>query len=103
MPIVGDCAKRSAEGNRTLSSVNSALQTDLGNRFQVPLEFLHSVDTVIIAFKDNENKDLVSEILRELPHAKGVSPAQAGWNKLLTDGKKQPNHNQIPQLQDWEL
>jgi hypothetical protein len=56
-----------------------------------------------MAFKDNENEDLVSEILRELPHAKGVSPTQAGWNKLLTDGKKQPNHNQIPQLQDWEL
>ncbi|MBD2667236.1 relaxase/mobilization nuclease family protein [Richelia sinica FACHB-800] len=102
-PTVGDCTKRSAGGDRTLSSVNNALQTAPGNRFQIPLEFLRSLDTVIIAFKDNGNEDLVSEILTELPHAQRVFPGQAGWYKLLTDGKKQPKYNQIPHPQDWEI
>jgi hypothetical protein len=104
-------AERTAKGNRTLPSINYDLPTTedellpAAPRYdsQIPLEFLRSLDTVIIAFKGNENEDLVSEILTELPQAKRVSPGQAGWNKLLTDGKKQPKHNQIPQLQDWEL
>ena len=75
----------------------------LRDRSQMPLEFLRSLDTVIIAVKDNENEDLVSEILAELPQAKRVSPGQAGWNKLLTDSKMQPKHSQILQTQDWEL
>ncbi|MEA5553858.1 relaxase/mobilization nuclease domain-containing protein [Anabaena cylindrica UHCC 0172] len=90
-----------APSDRTLSSVNNALHTTANNRSQIPLEFLRSLDTVIIAVKDNE--DLVSEILAELPQAKRVSPGQVGWNKLLIDNKTQPNHSQIPQPQDWEL
>ncbi len=88
---------------REYNATSELLAAAPSDRSQIPLEFLRSLDTVIIAVKDNENEDLVSEILAELPQAKRVSPGQAGWNKLLTDSKMQPKHSQIPQPQDWEL
>jgi hypothetical protein len=71
---------------------------------QIPLEFLQSLDTVVIAFKDHEEvEDLISDILAELPQAKKVSPGQAGWNKLLTDRKQPMKKHQFTQTLDWEL
>jgi hypothetical protein len=88
---------------RDYNATSELLAAAPSDRSQMPLEFLRSLDTVVIAVKDNENEDLVSEILAELPQAKRVFPGQAGWNKLLTDSKMQPKHSQTPQPQDWEL
>jgi hypothetical protein len=81
------------------------LYWSVGESQELPLDFLRSLDTVIIAFKDHEqNQDLVSGILAELPQAQRVSPGQAGgWNKMLIDSKPQPEHSPITQLQEWEL
>ncbi len=81
------------------------LYWSVGESQELPLDFLRSLDTVIIAFKDHEqNQDLVSGILAELPQAQRVSPGQAGgWNKMLIDSKPQPEHSPITQLQGWEL
>lgn len=82
----------------------STLYLSVGNHQQIPLEFLQSLDTVIIAFKDHEKvEDLISDILAELPQAKKVSPGQAGWNKLLTDRKQLVKKHQLTQTLDWEL
>jgi hypothetical protein len=71
---------------------------------QIPLEFLRSIDTVVIAFKDHEKvENLIAEILAELPQAKQVSPGEAGWNGMLTNNHLQPNQRRIPELQNWEL
>nr|WP_235623118.1 relaxase/mobilization nuclease domain-containing protein [Tolypothrix sp. PCC 7712] len=71
---------------------------------QLPLELLQAIDTVVIAFKDNEKvEDLIAEILAELPQAKKVSPGEAGWNGMLTLNKQQPKQSRIPQPQSWEL
>jgi hypothetical protein len=79
------------------------LYWSIGNHEQIPLEFLQSIDTVVIAVKNNENEDWVSEILAELPQAKKVCPGQSGWNKLLTDKKQQVKKHQLTQTLDWEL
>lgn len=82
----------------------STLYWSVSNHQQIPLEFLQSLDTVIIAFKDHEKvEDLISEIIAELPQSKRVSPGQAGWNKLLTDKKQPVKKQQITQTLDWEL
>ncbi|AFZ61025.1 relaxase/mobilization nuclease domain-containing protein [Anabaena cylindrica FACHB-243] len=71
---------------------------------QIPLEFLNSLDTVVIAFKDHEEvEDLISDILVELPQAKRVSPGQTSWNQVLTDRKQPIKKQQITQTLDWEL
>ncbi|WP_414567947.1 relaxase/mobilization nuclease domain-containing protein [Nostoc sp. CCY 9925] len=71
---------------------------------QLPLELLRSLDTVVIAFKDNEKvEDLIAEILAELPQAKQVSPGKAGCNGMLTLSKLQPNQSRIAESQGWEL
>ncbi|MGM3309732.1 relaxase/mobilization nuclease domain-containing protein [Anabaena sp. WFMT] len=71
---------------------------------QIPLEFLQSLDTVVIAFKDHEQvENLISDLLTELPQAKRVSPGQASWNQLLSDRKQQAKKQQITQTLDWEL
>lgn len=80
------------------------LYWSVGDSEQIPLELLRSLDTVVIAFKDNEEvEDLISEILAELPQAKQVSPGQAGWNGVLTNSKPQISKSQLPQSQGWEL
>lgn len=79
------------------------LYWSVGDYEQIPLEFLQSIDTVVIAVKNNENEDWVSEILAELPQAKKVCPGQGGWNKLLTDKKQQVKKHQLTQTLDWEL
>ncbi len=82
----------------------STLYWSVSSHEQIPLEFLQSLDTVIIAFKDHEEvEDLISDILAELPQAKKVSPGQAGWNKLLTDRKQPVKKHQFTQTLDWEL
>ncbi|BDI20864.1 hypothetical protein ANSO36C_66660 (plasmid) [Nostoc cf. commune SO-36] len=80
------------------------LYWSVGDSEQLPLEFLRAIDTVVIAFKDNEKiEDLIAEILAELPQAKQVSPGEAGWNGMLTNNHLQPNQSRIPELQNWEL
>lgn len=80
------------------------LYWSVGDSEQLPLELLRSLDTVVIAFKDNEKvEDLIAEILAELPQAKKVSPGEAGWNGMLTNNHLQPNQRRIPELQSWEL
>ncbi|MDZ8263520.1 relaxase/mobilization nuclease domain-containing protein [Nostoc sp. ChiQUE01b] len=80
------------------------LYWSVGDSEQLPLEFLRAIDTVVIAFKDNEKvEDLIAEILAELPQAKKVSPGEAGWNGMLTNNHSQPNQSRIPELQGWEL
>ncbi|MBW4450238.1 MAG: relaxase/mobilization nuclease domain-containing protein [Spirirestis rafaelensis WJT71-NPBG6] len=80
------------------------LYWSVGDSEQIPLELLRSLDTIVIAFKDNEKvEDLISEILAELPQAKQVSPGQAGWNGMLTNSKPQISKSQLPQSQGWEL
>ncbi|MHC5672812.1 relaxase/mobilization nuclease domain-containing protein [Nostoc sp.] len=80
------------------------LYWSVGDSEQIPLEFLRAIDTVVIAFKDNEKvEDLIAEILAELPQAKQVSPGEAGWNGMLTNNHSQPNQRRIPELQNWEL
>ncbi|WP_413176264.1 relaxase/mobilization nuclease domain-containing protein [Anabaena azotica] len=75
-----------------------------GDRSQIPLEFLDSLDTVVIAFKEHEQvEDLISDILAELPQAKRVSPGQAGWNQLLYDRKQPVKKHQFTETLDWEL
>jgi hypothetical protein len=65
---------------------------------------LDSLDTVVIAVKDNEKiEDLISDLLTELPQAKRVSPGQAGWNQLLSHGKQPVKKQQFTQTLDWEL
>lgn len=82
----------------------STLYWSVGNHEQIPLEFLQSLDTVVIAFKDHEAvEDLISNILAKLPQAKKVYPGQAGWNKLLTDRKQPVKKQQFTQTLDWEL
>ncbi|MBD2168389.1 relaxase/mobilization nuclease domain-containing protein [Calothrix membranacea FACHB-236] len=71
---------------------------------QLPLELLRSLDTVVIAFKDRKKiKELIAEILTELPQAKQVSPGKAGWNGMLTLRKQQLSKSRLPQPQSWEL
>jgi hypothetical protein len=71
---------------------------------QLPLELLRSLDTVVIAFKDNETvEDLIAEILVKLPQAKQVSPGKTGWNGILTLSKLQPKQSGIAESQGWEL
>ncbi|MCF2151384.1 relaxase/mobilization nuclease domain-containing protein [Desmonostoc muscorum LEGE 12446] len=71
---------------------------------QLPLELLRSLDTVVIAFKDNEKvEDLIAKILAELPQAKQVSPGKADCNGMLTLSKLQPNQSRIAESQGWEL
>jgi hypothetical protein len=80
------------------------LYWSVGDSEQLPLEFLRSLDTVVIAFKDNEKvEDLIAEILAELPQAKKVSPDEAGWNGMLTLSKQQPKQSLIADSQGWEL
>jgi Relaxase/Mobilisation nuclease domain len=80
------------------------LYWSVGDSDQLPLEFLRSLDTVVIAFKDNEKvEDLIAEILAELPQAKQVSPGKAGCNGMLTLSKLQPNQSRIAESQGWEL
>jgi Relaxase/Mobilisation nuclease domain len=80
------------------------LYWSVGDSEQIPLEFLRAIDTVVIAFKDHEKvEDLIAEILAELPQAKKVSPGEAGWNRMLTLSKLQPNQSRIAESQDWEL
>jgi len=80
------------------------LYWSVGDSEQLPLELLRAIDTVVIAFKDNEKvEDLIAEILAELPQAKQVSPGEAGWNGMLTNNHSQPNQSRIPELQGWEL
>ncbi|MBE9104294.1 relaxase/mobilization nuclease domain-containing protein [Nostoc sp. B(2019)] len=80
------------------------LYWSVGDSEQIPLEFLRAIDTVVIAFKNNEKvEDLIAEILAELPQAKQVSPGEAGWNGMLTNNHSQPNQRRIPELQSWEL
>jgi Relaxase/Mobilisation nuclease domain len=80
------------------------LYWSVGDSDQLPLEFLRAIDTVVIAFKDNEKvEDLIAEILAELPQAKKVSPSEAGWNGMLTKNHSQPNQSRVPELQGWEL
>ncbi len=80
------------------------LYWSVGDSEQIPLELLRAIDTVVIAFKDNEKvEDLIAEILAELPQAKKVSPGEAGWNGMLTNNHSQPNQSRIPELQGWEL
>jgi hypothetical protein len=82
----------------------STLYWSVGESEQIPLEFLQSLDTVVIAFKDHEkNEELISEIIAKLPQSKRVSPGQAGWNKLLTDKKQPVKKQQITQTLDWKL
>ncbi|BAZ34045.1 relaxase/mobilization nuclease family protein (plasmid) [Cylindrospermum sp. NIES-4074] len=85
-------------------SVGDGLHPAGCDREQIPLELLHSLDTVVIAFKDNEKiEDLVSEILAQLPQAKRVTPSQGSWNGLLTDSNLQPKQTRIPEPKSWEL
>lgn len=80
------------------------LYWSVGDSQQIPLEFLRAIDTVVIAFKDNEKvEDLIAEILAELPQAKEVSLGEAGWNGMLTLSKQQLSKSQLPQPQSWEL
>lgn len=80
------------------------LYWSVGDSEQLPLELLRSLDTVVIAFKDYKKvDDLIAEILAELPQAKQVSPGKAGWNRMLTLSKLQPNQSRIAESQDWEL
>ncbi|MBD2295062.1 relaxase/mobilization nuclease domain-containing protein [Anabaena sphaerica FACHB-251] len=80
------------------------LYWSVGDRSQIPLEFLDSLDTVVIAFKDNEKvEDLISDLLTELPQSKRVSPGQAGWNQLLSDRKQPVKKQQFTQTLDWEI
>ncbi|MBX9252463.1 relaxase/mobilization nuclease domain-containing protein [Desmonostoc muscorum CCALA 125] len=80
------------------------LYWSVGDSEQIPLELLRSLDTVVIAFKDNEKvEDLIAEILAELPQAKQVSPGKAGCNGMLTLSKLQPNQSRIAESQGWEL
>jgi hypothetical protein len=82
----------------------STLYWTVDDHEQIPLEFLQSLDTVVIALKDHEkNEELISEIIAELPQSKRVSPGQAGWNKLLTDKQQPVKKQQITQTLDWEL
>jgi hypothetical protein len=85
-------------------SVDNGKISGIGDRSQIPLEFLDSLDTVVIAFKDNEKvEDLISDLLTELPQAKRVSPGQAGWNQLLSDRKQPVKKHQFTQTLDWEI
>jgi hypothetical protein len=85
-------------------SIGDGETSGIGERSQIPLEFLDSLDTVVIAFKDNEKvEDLISDLLAELPQAKRVSPGQAGWNQLLSDRKQPVKKQQFTQTLDWEL
>ncbi len=85
-------------------SIGDGETSGIGNRSQIPLEFLDSLDTVVIAFKDNEKvEDLISDLLTELPQAKRISPGQGGWNQLLSDKKQQVKKQQFTQQIDWEL
>lgn len=80
------------------------LYWSVGDSEQIPLEFLRSLNTVVIAFKNNDKvEDLIAEILAELPQAKKVSPGEAGWNRMLTLSKLQPNQSRIAESQGWEL
>ena len=80
------------------------LYWSVGDSEQIPLEFLRAIDTVVIAFKDNEKvEDLIAEILAELPQAKKVSPGEAGWNGMITDGNLQAKYSRILESQGWEL
>ncbi|MFW9262410.1 relaxase/mobilization nuclease domain-containing protein [Nostoc sp. CALU 546] len=80
------------------------LYWSVGDSEQIPLEFLRSLDTVVIAFKDNEKfENLIAEILAELPQSKQVSPGQIGWNGMLTLSKLQLRKSELPQPQRWEL
>lgn len=66
------------------------LYWSVGDSEQIPLEFLRSLDTVVIAFKDNEKvEDLIAEILAELPQAKRVSPGKIGWNRMISSNTQQ--------------
>ncbi|MBK1988496.1 relaxase/mobilization nuclease domain-containing protein [Sphaerospermopsis aphanizomenoides BCCUSP55] len=94
-PAFSDRADRTAEGDS---------YKEICDRAQIPLDFLDSLDTVVIAFKDHEKvEDLISDLLTELPQAKRVSPGQAGWNQLLTDRKQPVTKHQFTQTLDWEL
>ena len=85
-------------------SVGDGETPAIGDRSQIPLEFLDSLDTVVIAVKDNEKvEDLISDLLTKLPQAKRVSPGQAGWNQLLSDRKQPVKKHQFTQTLDWEL
>jgi Relaxase/Mobilisation nuclease domain len=85
-------------------SVGNGETPAIGERSQIPLEFLDSLDTVVIAFKDNEKvEDLISDLLTELPQAKRVSPGQAGWNQLLYDRKQPVKKRKFTQTLNWEL
>lgn len=80
------------------------LYWSVGDSEQLPLELLRSLDTVVIAFKDRKKiKELIAEILTELPQAKQVSPGKAGWNGMLTLSKQQLSKSRLPQRQSWEL
>lgn len=66
------------------------LYWSVGDSEQIPLEFLRSLDTVVIAFKDNEKvEDLVFGLLAELPQAKRVSPGKIGWNRMISSNTQQ--------------